>query len=120
MTVVDGASLMTVVIMALGVAILLAVAANYVLRPRTRKEFQGGTGRYLAALFVQAAAFMTPIPLVWFLLIGRPIPPGLDVLIGVMLGVALVIALRFAPFTGPLLKELARARLEVAHARVSQ
>lgn len=120
MTVVNGASLLTFMLMALAVAILAAVAFSYFFRPKARRRFQGGSGRYFAALFVQAAGFMTPILLVWFFLIGAPVPAGVDVLIGVALGVVTVALLRLTPVTGPLLKELTRARVEARTAEAQR
>jgi hypothetical protein len=120
MNVIDGASMWMFILTAVAMAVGAAVVASFIFRPKTRARFQGGNGRYLAAVFIQAAAFITPIPVVWLLLIGRPIPAGVDVLLGVATGVALVTLLRYAPVTGPLLKELARARLEVALERVQQ
>lgn len=120
MNVIDGASMLSFLLTVIAIAIAAAVAASYFFRPKTRAHFKGGNGRYLLALVTQAAAFITPIPVVWLLLIGQPIPAGIDVIIGVACGVALVMLLRHAPFTGPLLKDLARARLEVALERVQR
>jgi hypothetical protein len=99
-------------------AIALAVAATYFLRPKVRDRFPGGKGRYLAALIVQAAGFMIPIPVVLLFLLGAPIWPGLDVALAVLAGVAVVAILRFLPVTGPLLRDLARTRLEIALERM--
>jgi hypothetical protein len=44
--------------------------------------------------------------------------PGLDVVIAVAAGVAVVLGLRYAPVTGPLLKDLHRARVEAAIQRL--
>ena len=99
-------------------AIALAVAATYFLRPKVRDRFPGGKGRYLAALIIQAAGFMIPIPVVLLFLLGAPIWPGLDVALAVLAGVAVVAILRFLPVTGPLLRDLARTRLEIALERI--
>lgn len=99
-------------------AIALAVAATYFLRPKVRDRFPGGKGRYLAALIIQAAGFMIPIPVVLLFLLGAPIWPGLDVALAVLAGVAGVAILRFMPVTGPLLRDLARTRLEIALERM--
>lgn len=100
------------------IAIALAVAATYFLRPKVRDRFPGGKGRYLAALIVQAAGFMIPIPVVLIFLLGAPIWPGLDVILAVVAGVVVVAILRFLPLTGPLLRDLARTRLELALERM--
>jgi hypothetical protein len=100
------------------IAIALAVGATYFLRPKVRDRFPGGKGRYLSALIVQAAGFMVPIPLVLLYLLGAPIWPGLDVALAVLAGVAVVVILRFLPMTGPLLRDLARTRLEIALERM--
>jgi len=99
-------------------AIALAVAATYFLRPKVRDRFPGGKGRYLAALIIQAAGFMIPIPVVLLFLLGAPIWPGLDVALAVLAGVAVVAIMRFMPVTGPLLRDLARTRLEIALERI--
>jgi hypothetical protein len=51
-------------------------------------------------------------------LLGAPIWPGLDVLLAVVAGVIVVAILRFLPVTGPLLRDLARTRLELALERM--
>lgn len=99
-------------------AIALAVGATYFLRPKVRDRFPGGKGRYLTALIIQASGFMIPIPIVLLFLLGAPIWPGLDVALAVLAGVAVVAILRFFPGTGPLLRDLARARLEIALERM--
>lgn len=96
------------------IAIALAVAFSFFLRPAVRARFPGGERRYLAALVIQAAAFMIPIPFVLVMLLGHSILPYLDVALAVLAGVACVAILRFAPVTGPLLRDLARVRLEIA------
>jgi hypothetical protein len=99
-------------------AIALAVTATYFLRPKVRERFPGGNGRYLATLIIQAAGFMIPIPVVLVFLLGAPIWPGLDIIFAVVAGVATVAILRFLPVTGPLLRDLARVRLELALERI--
>lgn len=100
------------------VAIGLAVAATYFLRPKVRARYPGGPRRYLTALTIQAAGFMIPIPFVLVLLLGAPLYPGLDVILAVVAGVLTVVILRFLPVTGPLLRDLARTRLELALERM--
>lgn len=100
------------------IAIALAVAATYLLRPKVRARYPGGKGRYLTALIIQACGFMLPIPVVLILLLGAPIWAGLDVALAVAAGFALVVALRFLPVTGPLLRDLTRTRLELALERM--
>jgi hypothetical protein len=99
-------------------AIALAVTATYFLRPKVRERFPGGNGRYLATLIIQASGFMIPIPVVLVFLLGAPIWPGLDIIFAVVAGVATVAILRFLPVTGPLLRDLARVRLELALERI--
>lgn len=99
------------------VLIVGAVAATYVLRPRIRAHYPGGVKRYVAALFVQSAGFMAPIPVVLVLLIGSQIAPGLDVVLAIVAGVLVLTALRYAPITGPLLVDLHRARVAEATSR---
>lgn len=118
MNVIDGPSLLLQVALWVTVAVALAVAATYFLRPRTRALYPGGNRRYLAALVVQAAGFMVPIPVVLLLLIGRPITPGLDVILAVAAGIGVVALLRYLPVTGPLLKDLHRARVEAVLQRL--
>jgi hypothetical protein len=101
------------------IAIALAVAGTYFLRPKVRARYPGGKGRYLTALIIQAAGFMIPIPVVLIFLLGAPILPGLDVLLAVAAGVVMVVILRVLPVTGPLLRDLAKVRLELALERVS-
>ena len=101
------------------IAITLAVAATYFLRPKVRDRYPGGKQRYLMALIVQAAGFMAPIPVVLLLLISAPIWPGFDVILAVAAGVAVVALLRILPGTGPLLRDLARTRLEIALERAA-
>jgi hypothetical protein len=93
-------------------AIALAIAAMYFLRPRTRAHYPGGPGRYLLAITVQMVALLAPIPLVLMLLLTSPMPQELQVLAAVLAGLAVVFGLRFAPVTGPLLRDLHKARVE--------
>lgn len=99
------------------IAIALAVGATYFLRPKVRDRYPGGKKRYLTALIIQASAFMIPIPIVLLLLWGQVIA-GIDVLLAVAAGVLVVVVLRFLPVTGPLLRDLARTRLEIALERM--
>jgi hypothetical protein len=101
-------------------AIVLVVAGSYFLRPRTRKLYPGGTQRYLLAIAIQATGFIAPIPVVLVLLLGQPLPPGLDVILAVAVGLAVVYGLRFAPFTGPLLKDLHKARVDAMVERLGR
>jgi len=105
--------------MYVGVAIALAVTFSYLSRPSVRARFPGGAKRHLAALIVQAAGFMIPIPVVLAVLLGRPIAPGLDVVIAVAVGAGVLALLHYAPVTGPLLKDLRRSRVEAAMERIS-
>lgn len=99
-------------------AIAIAVTATYFMRPKVRARYPGGARRYLSALVIQAAGFMIPIPIVLIALIGAPILPGVDVLLAVAAGVLAVVVLRVIPVTGPLLRDLARTRLELALERM--
>jgi len=99
-------------------AIALVVAGSYFLRPRTRALYPGGPRRYLLAIVVQSLAFMAPIPIVLVLLLGWPIAPGLDVIIAVSVGFGLLILLRALPVTGPMLRDLHRARIDAAVQRL--
>jgi hypothetical protein len=101
-------------------AIALVVLGSYFLRPRTRALYPGGSQRYLLAIAIQATGFIAPIPFVLVLLLGQPIPPGLDVVLAVAVGLAVVYALRFSPFTGQLLKDLHRARVEAMAERLGR
>ena len=111
MNVIDGWSLLAQIALWVVIAIALAVAFTYFSRPRTRALYPGGNKRYLAALTVQAAGFMIPIPVVIILLIGS-VPAFLDVMIAVAVGIGMIFLLRALPVTGPLLKDLHRARVE--------
>ncbi|MCX7357579.1 MAG: hypothetical protein NT015_05500 [Alphaproteobacteria bacterium] len=99
-------------------AIAIAVASSYFLRPKVRDRYPGGKGRYVTALTIQAAGFMIPIPFVLIYLLGAPIWPMFDVFLGVAAGVLVVLILRVLPVTGPLLRDLARTRLELALERM--
>jgi len=120
MNVIDGDSLLVTMAVWIAVAIALAVTATYLLRPKARDRYPGGRGRYIAALVVQAAGFMVPIPFVLLFLLGAPIWPGFDVLIAVASGVVVVVLLRFLPVTGPLLRDLHKLRLELALERMQR
>jgi len=117
-TVISAQSLLMQMSLWVLIAIAIAVAATYFLRPRVRERFPGGKRRYLTALIIQATGFMIPIPVVLILLLGAPIWPGLDVLLAVASGVALVVILRMLPLSGPLLRDLARTRLALALERM--
>ncbi|MEZ5994507.1 MAG: hypothetical protein R3C25_02000 [Hyphomonadaceae bacterium] len=119
MNVITAQSLLTAMLGWVVIAVALAVAASYFMRPKVRARYPGGTKRYLLALTVQAAAFMLPIPFVLLFLLGAPIWPGFDVLLAVAAGVVVVTIMRMAPLTGPLLRDLARVRIELAHERLS-
>ena len=114
-----GAELFYNMAMFVAVAIALGVTFTYLTRPAVRARFPGGTKRYVVALIVQAAGFMIPIPVVLVLLFGQPVPPGVDVIIAVVVAVGVLALLHYAPVTGPLLRDLRRSRLEAAMARVS-
>jgi hypothetical protein len=118
MNVIDGDSLLLTIALWVAGAIALAVTATYFLRPRTRALYPGGNRRYLMAIILQATGFIAPIPFVLIMLIGQPIPAGLDVILAVAAGIAVVAALRFAPVTGPMLKDLHRARVEAVMQRL--
>ena len=100
------------------IAIALAVAGTYFLRSKVRERFPGGKRRYIAALVIQASGFMIPIPIVLIYLIGAPLWPMLGVFLAVAAGIAVVMMLRFLPVTGPLLRDLARTRLEIVLKRM--
>jgi hypothetical protein len=118
MNVINGASLLGMIAFWVAIAIGLAIAFSYFMRPRTRALYPGGPGRYLAAITVQAVGFLAPIPVVLILLLGRPIPAGLDIVLAVAVGLGAVFGLRALPVTGPLLKDLHRARVEAAMERL--
>jgi hypothetical protein len=117
MNVIDGWSLLAQIALWVVIAIALAVTFTYFSRPRTRALYPGGNRRYLAALTVQAAGFMLPIPIVIILLLGR-FPAGFDVIIAVAVGIGVIFLLRALPVTGPLLKDLHRARVEAVMERL--
>ncbi len=100
------------------IAIALAVGATYLLRPKVRARYPGGDRRYLTALIIQAAGFMIPIPVVLIFLLGAPIWPMFEVFLAVAAGVVAVVLLRMLPVTGPLLRDLARTRLQLALERM--
>jgi hypothetical protein len=120
MNVITPASLFGTILLWLAIAIALVVAGSYFLRPRTRALYPGGPRRYLMALIVQTAGFMTPVPIVLVALLGQPIPPGLDVVLAVAAGVLVIFGLRALPATGPLLKDLHRARVDAAIQRLER
>jgi hypothetical protein len=93
-------------------AIVLAIAVMYYFRPRTRAHYPGGAGRYLLAITVQMVALLAPIPIVLMLLLTSPIAQELQVITAVVIGLGFVFGLRFAPGTGPLLRDLHKARVE--------
>lgn len=103
-----------------GLAIVGVVAMSYFLRPKTRALYPGGSRRYLSAVTIQATGFMLPIPIMLILLLGRGLPEGLDVVIAVLTGLAAIYGLRSLPVTGPLLKDLHRARIEAALQRMER
>jgi hypothetical protein len=119
MNVVSAGSLLGTILIWLVIAIALVVTGGYFLRPRTRALYPGGPRRYLMALIVQAAGFMTPVPVVLVALFGRVQPP-LDVVLAVAAGVLVIFGLRALPTTGPLLKDLHRARVEAAIQRLER
>ena len=120
MNVISAGSLLGTILLWLIIAIAIVVTVSYFVRPRTRALYPGGPRRYLLALIVQAAGFMTPVPVVLVALLGQPIPPGLDVILAVAAGVLVIFGLRALPATGPLLKDLHRARVEAAIARLER
>jgi len=115
--VIDGNALLLDLILWVSVAIALAVGFKYISRPRVRARYPGGELRYATALTVQAAAFMIPIPVVIILLIGTPIPKGVDVVLAIAAGLLCVVALRYAPVTGKLLGDLHLARVQEVNDR---
>jgi len=108
----DAASFYTVVVLVVAGAIALAVAVMYFLRPRTRSHYPGGPGRYLAAITVQMVALLAPIPIVLMFLLTSPLQQELQVVAAVLAGIAVFFGARFAPVTGPLLKDLHKARVD--------
>jgi hypothetical protein len=120
MNVINGWSLLATIALWVAGAIALAIAFSYFARPRTRALYPGGNRRYLLALTVQAVGFMAPIPVVLILLVAQPLPVMLQIVIAVAVGMGVVLALRAAPVTGPLLKDLHRARVEAAMERLGR
>ena len=118
MNVVSAESLLAQMAIWVVIAIALAVASSYFLRPKVRDRYPGGKGRYLTALTIQAAGFIIPVPFVLIYLLGAPILPMFDVFLAVSVGIVVVVILRFIPVTGPLLRDLARTRLELALERM--
>ena len=112
MNVTDAGSFYTAIGLFVGGAIALAIAAMYFLRPRTRAHYPGGAGRYLLAITIQMVALLLPIPIVLLFLLTSPIPQELQVIAAVVVGIGVFFGLRFAPVTGPLLKDLHKARVE--------
>lgn len=105
-----GGFYMTAALFVVG-AIALAIAVMYFLMPRTRGHYPGGQGRYLLAVSVQMFALLAPIPLVLLFLLGSPLPQEAQVVTAVVVGGLVLFGLRFAPGTGPLLKDLHKARV---------
>lgn len=118
MMVVTASALYLTVLFWIAVAVVLTTAANYFVRPKTRDNFPGGKGRYLAALLIQATGFIAPIPFVILFMLGPPTPDAVDVVVAVGVGVGVIYLLRALPLTGPLLKDLHRARLQAAMQRL--
>jgi hypothetical protein len=112
MNVIDASSFYTTIGLFVGGATALAIAAMYFLRPRTRAHYPGGAGRYLLAITIQMVALLLPIPIVLLFLLTSPMPQELQVITAVVVGIGVFFALRFAPVTGPLLKDLHKARVE--------
>lgn len=112
MTIHDASSFYTVIGLFMIGAIVLAVAVMYFLRPRTRSHYPGGAGRYLLAITIQIMALLAPIPIVLMFLLTSPVAQELQVIIAVLVGIGVLFGLRFAPVTGPLLKDLHMARVE--------
>ena len=108
----DASSFYTAIGLVVVGAIVLAVAVMYFLRPRTRAHYPGGAGRYLLAITVQMVALLAPIPIVLTFLLASPMPQEFQVITAVVVGVGILFGLRFAPVTGPLLKDLHKARVE--------
>jgi len=120
MNVIDGWSMLGTLALWVVGAIALASAATYFLRPRVRERYRGGARRYLFAVVLQSAAFMVPIPVVLVLLLGRPLPAGMDVALAILAGFGVLTLLNFLPVTGPMLRDLRQAQLDVALNRGGQ
>lgn len=120
MTVMDAGSFFALVSLWLVGFIAAAVAAMYFLRPRTRRLYPGGKGRYLLALIVQVTGFVVPIPVVTLALLDKPISQQFAVVLAVAAGVLVVFALRAAPVTGPLLKDMHKARVAAVVERLER
>ncbi len=118
MNVIGESFVITIVLWVVG-AIALLIAASFFLRPRTRRLYPGGDRRYLTALTVQATGFILPIPIVLLLLIGRPMPPYSELFVAVCAGLLVIYLLRALPITGPLLKDLHRARIAAVFERLT-
>ena len=116
----DAASFYAAVGLVAAGAIVLAVAVMYFLRPRTRAHYPGGNGRYLLAITVQMIALLLPIPIVLMFLLTSPMAQELQVITAVVVGIAVLFGLRFAPVTGPLLKDLHKARVEAMVERLGR
>jgi hypothetical protein len=109
----------TIVLWVVG-AIALAIAAAYLTRPRTRSLYPGGPGRYLLALTVQMVGLLLPIPIVLLLLLSSPLRDVAAIAVAVVVGFGTLMLLRVLPFTGQLLKDLHRARVEAAVQRLER
>lgn len=112
MNVIDASSFYATIGFFVGGAIALAIAVMYFLRPRTRAHYPGGAGRYLLAITIQMVALLLPIPIVLLFLLTSPMRQELQVITAVVVGIGVFFGLRFAPVTGPLLKDLHKARVE--------
>ena len=100
--------------------IALMVAGSYFLRPRARALYPGGRRRYLIALIVQAVGLLAPIPIVLAIVLGQPVGNSLAIGLAVAAGFGMLVTLRAAPVTGPLLKDLRRAQVEAAMQRLGR
>lgn len=120
MNVIDGGAVLGSLLLWVVLAVVLASAATFFLRPRVRAQYPGGPRRYLAALVLQSAAFMLPIPVVLVVMLGSPAPPGLDIAAAVLAGFGVLAALHYLPMTGPLLRDLRKAQMDVALNRGSE
>lgn len=106
----SGPLALTLLMLALG-ASAIAVALGYIARPGARRAYAGGQGRYALALTVQALAFTLPFPFVWVMFLGLS-PEGLNFVVATAVSFGVLFVLRFAPWTGPLLRDLSRANAE--------